>query len=93
MALGKFFKWIKNSASKVKDGVVKAFNKTKDFISSGGAQRAMDAVSQGLNVAGNVIQQLPQNNKFVQNASNVIQGARGVTNKAQNILGQIPVVN
>ena len=99
MALGKFFKWVKNAANKVKDGVVKGFNAVKNFVKDK-APGIIDTAGKVFKAAGDISQKfVDPNSKFGQAINTGINIGQNVTNKAgqyvdkaNQIFQQIPNV-
>lgn len=97
MAPGKFFKWIKNVAKKAGGAIKTGFNKVKDFINNGGAQKVLNGVTKAAEIAGQVVNTLPSDNKYVQGMQSGLQKINGYIDKgqsglatAQRVMGAIP---
>ena len=82
MAPGKFFKWIKNAASKVKDVVKKGYTAVKNFVTGGGAQKIIDTAGKVIKGASDVVDALPSN-RFTDGAKGILDKAGGYRDKVQ----------
>ena len=82
MAPGKFFKWIKGVAGKVKDTVKKGYTAVKKFITDGGAQKIIDTAGKVIKGASTVVDALPSN-RFTEGAKGILDKAEGYRGKAQ----------